>query len=319
MNRPTADWDKLGRYVAGELSPAESAEVRRWLDANPAEARAVAALEQATKGVAAKPVDVEAAIRKVKTRIHGGAPSRTWIRYAAAAVVLLAVGLVYQFAPRRGAPESQLSYSTGVGARDSILLADGSRVLLGPASRIAVRGREVELTGEAFFVVTHDERRPFTVRAGGAVIRDIGTEFSVHSDGHDEVRVVVREGSVQLSQARDSVVLQRGDVGVRSTGGRVQANRGAATDDDLAWTRGRLVFRDASVSELGADLKRWYGVELRVTDSALLRRHFTGSFVNEPASRVVDVIALALGARADRRGDTVFIRATTRSAPPAPR
>ena len=94
----------------------------------------------------------------------------------------------------------------------------------------------------------------------------------------------------------------------------MQANRGAATDDDLAWRYGRLVFRDASVAELGADLKRWYGVELRVTDSALLRRHFTGSFANEPASRVVDVIALALGARADRRGDTVYIRATAPSA-----
>ena len=86
------------------------------------------------------------------------------------------------------------------------------------------------------------------------------------------------------------------------------ASRGAATADDLAWTTGRLVFRDATVGELVADLRRWYGVELRVTDSALLKRHFTGSFANEPPSRVVDVIALALGARADRRGDSVYIR-----------
>jgi transmembrane sensor len=69
------------------------------------------------------------------------------------------------------------------------------------------------------------------------------------------------------------------------------------------------VFRDAAVAEVAADLRRWYGVELTVTDSALARRHFTGSFAGEPVGRVVEAIALALGARADRRGDTVFVRA----------
>ena len=197
--------------------------------------------------------------------------------------------------------------------RDSLLLGDGRRVLLGPSSRLVARGREVELTGEAYFTVVHDPKRPFTVRAGGAVIRDIGTAFSVHSDGGGDqaVRVVVREGSVQLGGTVDSVVLSPGDVGVLESGGRTRASRGAATDDDIAWTRGRLVFRDASVAELGADLRRWHGVELRVTDSALLRRHFTGSFVAEPTSRVLEVIALALGARVERRGDTAFIRPVT--------
>jgi transmembrane sensor len=139
------------------------------------------------------------------------------------------------------------------------------------------------------------------------MIRDIGTAFSVHSDHVTEVRVVVREGSVQLSRDADSVVLGPGDVGVLSSG-RVRAQRGAATPDDLAWTQGRLVFRDAAVGELGADLRRWYGVELRVTDSTLLSRHFTGSFTGEGSARVLDVIALALGARVDRRGDTVYLR-----------
>jgi transmembrane sensor len=78
----------------------------------------------------------------------------------------------------------------------------------------------------------------------------------------------------------------------------------------MAWTLGRLVFRNASVAELSADLRRWYGVELRVTDSSLLNRHFTGSFGKEPANRVLDVIALALGAHVDRRGDTAYIRTT---------
>jgi transmembrane sensor len=59
---------------------------------------------------------------------------------------------------------------------------------------------------------------------------------------------------------------------------------------------------------VAADLRRWYGVELRVTDTALLRRHVSATFVGDSADRVLDVIALALGARVERRGDTAYLR-----------
>jgi transmembrane sensor len=58
--------------------------------------------------------------------------------------------------------------------------------------------------------------------------------------------------------------------------------------------------------EVTADLRRWYGVELRVTDTTLLDRHFTGSFSTESPQRVLEVIALALGAQLQRRGDTAL-------------
>ncbi len=311
MTQPSADWDRLGRYMAGELSPAEAGEVQHWLAANAKDGRVLAALDEATRDLPApKAVDVEAALRRVKGRL---APAPAWRQYAmwaAAAAVVAAIGMqMARSSPTTVSSAAVAAYSTPVGARDSVVLADGSRVILGPASRIVVRDRDVELaSGEAFFIVVHDEARPFTVRAGGAVIRDIGTEFSVHSNRAEEVRVVVREGSVALARNADSVVLAQGDVGMSVAGRPVTANRGAATADDLAWTTGRLVFRDAPISELGADLRRWYGVELKVTDSSLLKRHFTGSFSNESPARVIDVIALALGARADRRGDTVYIR-----------
>lgn len=319
MTEPSADWDKLGRYLAGESSPGEAAEVRRWLETHPSDARVLAALDAATRQISAERVDVEAALRRVKGRPVAAAPKSParFARYsmrveaiAAAAAILLVAGVfLFRRIDVARQPATLITYSTGIGQRDSIQLSDGTTVLLGPASRVAVRNRHVELTGEAYFKVVHDDARPFTVRAGDATIRDVGTEFSVHSDasGGGPVRVVVREGSVELTYAADVVTLSPGDVGVVARGGRVQASRGTATADDLAWTRGQLVFRNAPVSELAGDLRRWYGVELRVTDSALLARHFTGTFVAEPRSRVVDVIALALGARVERRGDTTYL------------
>jgi transmembrane sensor len=308
MTGPTLDWDKLGRYLAGEASPDEAAAMRRWLEEHPSDAQVVAALDTATKGLAPERIDVEAALRRVKTRARARSLWR-YVSVAVAATVVLAVGvLVTRRNVERNAATVRHAYFTQVGGRDSVALADGSWVVLGPASRLVVRGRDVELTGQAYFSVIHDPARPFTVRAGGAVIRDIGTRFTVHSDSAEAVRVVVNEGAVHLAHASDSVALEQGDVGELEPGGRVQARRGAATDADLAWTRGRLVFQDASMAELVADLRRWYGVEVRVMDTALLRRHFTGTFAGEPLTRVLGVVGLALRARVELQGDTAFIR-----------
>jgi len=308
------DWDKLGRYLAGESSPDEAATLQRWLAEHPGDDQLVAALDAAARQSASRQtLDVEAALLRVKTRAKAHARTAIWrfTAFAAAAALLLVAGVIYSRRPATDAPRTVArAFATGVGERDSVTLADGSRITIGPASRVEVSGREVRLTGEAYFRIVHDAAHPFTVRAGDVVIRDLGTEFSVHSDPAEPVRVVVHEGTVEVA-ASNAATLRPGDVGMVNEGGIVETERGAATPDDVAWTRGRLVFRNASIGELTADLRRWYGVELRVTDSALLRRHFTGSFTGEPASDVLDVIARALGARVERHGDTAYVRLTT--------
>src|SRR5687768_464376 len=132
------DWDKLGRYLAGEASPAEVAAVRRWLEEHPGDARAIAALDAATKGVAPGTYDVESALRRVKTRAKARSPwYGRYARNAAAAAVLLVAGAILMLRSSRNTPSSDShTYSTGVGERDSVVLADGSRILLGPASRV---------------------------------------------------------------------------------------------------------------------------------------------------------------------------------------
>jgi transmembrane sensor len=69
-----------------------------------------------------------------------------------------------------------------------------------------------------------------------------------------------------------------------------------------------LSYRDASLSEVRADLLRWYGLDLRVVDSALARRTLTASFRGDSAAQVVRVIALALGAEVVQQGDTVTLQ-----------
>lgn len=227
-----------------------------------------------------------------------------------AAAAVLSLGRVHRDV---GTVAAARTFTTAVGQRDSVVLADGSRVILGPGSELRVAAgygaarRDVELTGEGYFNVRHDAARPFSVRAGGATIRDVGTTFAVHDDDAAGVRVAVTSGAVQVRVAGHEADLAAGDVATLSPDGALSSTRGGVRDDDLAWTRGSLVFRDASMSEVRADLRRWYGVELRVTDSTLARRHLTATFTTEPTDRVLDVIALTLGGQLTRRGDTALV------------
>jgi len=319
----------------------------------------LAALDAAVARLAppplAGPVDVEAALARVTARrdteaatvlplrrpatgprvTADRAPARRWLTgglAAAAAVGALAIGLTNRD-PDADAPAAHVArtYSTPVGARDSVRLPDGTRVVLAPGSRLDVAadyggaGRQVTLEGAAWFSVQHDAARPFTVRAGPATVRDIGTVFSVRTDGVDDgagVAVAVTEGSVALAAAAappgdTGVVLAAGDRGVLPAGGRAVAERGAATAEDAAWTRGRLAYTGAPLALVRADLRRWYGVDLQVPDSALAARRLTARFDGDSVGRVLDVIALAVGARVERTGNTaVLLPAGASPAPP---
>ena len=235
-------------------------------------------------------------------------------------------------------------YTTGVGERQVLHLADGSQVVLGPASTLDVPAgyggtiRHVRLAGEAYFRAQHDARRPFEVAAGDAIVRDIGTAFVVRAPdggtreggafatgGRRAVEVAVTSGAVQLRAASDSVgqrtaavsagvLLHAGDRGrvLAATGSAAPAvsvvARGADVAADTAWTTGHLVFRDAPLGEVAGALHRWYGIQLRFADSTLAQRHLTATFAGESTDAVLRVVGLATGARFERRGDTVVVR-----------
>src|SRR5438105_3199175 len=114
---PALDWEKFGRYLAGETSPDETESVLRWLDEHPSDARVIAALDTAAKQLAPDTsVDVESALRTVKTRMRATSPARSSWRYAgyaAAAAVLLVVGslVVRRSAPSLRAPAGTRNYA----------------------------------------------------------------------------------------------------------------------------------------------------------------------------------------------------------------
>jgi len=334
MKQETAgpDWTALARYLAGESSPAEAEEIRRWLAESPGRSAVYADLERATRLAApasGQSIDVEATLKRVKARFHEAevvplADSRDRRRWwtsglaaAAALLLLVSAGLLWRAIRTGDAPFEAATYVTGVGRTDSIPLPDGSHIKLGPNSQVTVAAgygdpaRVIALQGEAFFDVMHDEERPFSVQAGGALVQDLGTRFSVRTDS-EGVRVVVESGSVRVQDTvrtgTRAMTLRAGEAGILEPDRRAPMRQQPRTAEDLAWLNGQLIFEHASMTRVRDDLRRWYGAELVFADSVLLTRHISARFAGERLDQVLRALALTLGATIERRGDTAIVR-----------
>jgi transmembrane sensor len=268
--------------------------------------------------------------RRQRARILvGGAFQRErsllWPLLAAAAAVAVVVGGLRATAafgshpaPRSVAAMRQIMTATG--QRAEIQLDDGSRVVLGVASRLrlpgdfGVRNREVYLEGTAYFDVVHDSTRPFVVRTANAETRDVGTRFVVSSypESHG-TRVVVRDGSVALGAPSRSVfhgrsvLLTRGNLGRLRSGDSVVTTRRVDPALYTAWMQGDLVFQDEPLSDAVAELRRWYNVDIRIGDPSLRAMPISAAFAVESFHEALSVVTTVLPLRAVRRGNVVTI------------
>ena len=340
---PAPDWEAIARYLAGESTAGEASRIAEWLRANPDERALLDRLDRTIDAAPQPDLDVEAALARVHARMDAPlarprltvsrpSPGRSWRLLiavpllAAAAVTGIVISTRRSPSPVPAPVVAGRTYRTSVGQRDSLVLSDGSRVMLGPDSRLDVPAgfgkttRAVELRGDAFFDVRHDAAEPFSVRVGSALIEDVGTTFTVETDNGVTASVAVVSGSVRLramsAQSDGGVLLGPGDRGTIDDQGNARADEHALRDDDLAWTTGRLVFRDSPLQRVAGEVHRWYGVTLRIADSSLANRHVTASFNGETVDQVLRVIGLTLGARVERQGDTAVLRANSGSAAP---
>ena len=330
------DWQLLDRYLSGNASPEEQERMEAWLAEDPQHWAQLAAVREALEKAALSDPAVERARAEVWARIEreiSGAgnqagrdrvkrprrvpeftvPTRQrWFTAArlAAALFVAAVGgtAIGVLLLRRSSPapaESMQVARTTPGQRAMFRLPDGTEVMLGVATvlrypREFPKGsREVSLEGEAYFEVVHHERRPFIVRAGDLVAKDLGTQFTVRAyPGDARARVVVREGRVSIRAAagatdRSERVVASGQLGRLGQSGDPLVEQ-ADTSAYFAWTEGRLVFTNTPLGEAVEQIERWRDVEIRLSPPDISERRFTTSFGDESTLAILQVIGTGL-------------------------
>lgn len=334
-----AEMERLARYVAGECSEQEEAELRAWAGGDPSRLTLLETAQAAwdAAGWPAGSWDAERALPQVKGALARPAPDRLrgrermapaarrsaysqirpgWAVIAAA--VLAGVGFLGAEYFARGAaapaPVAVQEMVTEKGQRARIRLADGTQVVLGPASRLAmlqdygVSAREVRLWGEAYFDVVADPARPFRVFVGTSVTQVLGTQFGIRAYPEDPaVRVVVAEGAVSLrpaDQEAEGATLEAGELGELSRGAAEVIARVVDPDVHLAWRDGRLAFENTPLTDVTREIERWYGVPVRVGESSIGSLRLTASFRDQSLEVVLDVVAASLDVRWKRVGQT---------------
>jgi ferric-dicitrate binding protein FerR (iron transport regulator) len=158
--------------------------------------------------------------------------------------------------------------STPRGGQYQLTLPDGTKVWLNAASSITYptaftsTDRTVKITGEAYFEVVHNARRPFRVQTYGQLIEDIGTAFNVNSyDDEPWLKTTLVEGAVKVSMVGVVRTLSPGQQ-AQSKGGDFDVIAHADVQQALAWKNGAFSFRDADLATVMRQLARWYDIEV---------------------------------------------------------
>lgn len=197
--------------------------------------------------------------------------------------------------------------STPRGRQFQLTLPDGTNVRLNAESSIKFptvfsgTNREVEITGEAYFEVVHNERSPFKVyysaipgtpRQGQVEV--LGTHFNVNAYPNEKnVVTTLISGSVKMNQGPASAYLKPGQQGIISVGkttGKSEQIKviSANTEQAMAWKNGLFYFKDADVQTVMRHLQRWYNVEV-VYEGDIPARSFQGKI--ERNLNLSDVLA----------------------------
>ncbi|MBK3464146.1 FecR family protein [Pseudomonas sp. MF6776] len=214
---------------------------------------------------------------------------RPLLRYAVAASVLaVALGLGL-FSGLNHPGSYSAEFSTVPGERKHVALPDGSVIDLNSRSRLQVHyekdRRLIELSeGEAMFSVEHDASRPFVVEAGSGKVTVTGTRFDVRRDV-TQTRVAVEQGTVKV-QGHDApdnefINLTAGLGTHVDAQGKVAAAYAVNPAELTAWRSGKLVFNNARLSEVAAEVSRYREQPLTVGNPGVANLRLTSVFKSD--------------------------------------
>lgn len=183
------------------------------------------------------------------------------------------------------------------GKRFNVTLSDGTIVHLnaGSALRYPVqlvdnKERKVFLTGEAFFEVAPDTKRPFIVNSNNLDVKAYGTKFNVRNYEEDEVtNVVLVEGSVSLTESgiskfNNEVFLSPGFKATFDKEEKTISQEKVNTTLYTSWMDGNLIFRNETFENIVQKLERHYNVVIINNNEKLARETFNATFETDSES-----------------------------------
>lgn len=202
-------------------------------------------------------------------------------------------------------------FSTDVGARSTVELADGSRLILDTATKLTVnwhlRSRRVTLKeGRTRFEVARAVWRPFTIDAGDAQVRVVGTQFDVWR-AKDVARISVYEGRVAVwrnnSDAKPLMLVAGQQTNVQQDAPSDLQAVGIEGDLKGAWKNGTLVFLNTALIDAVAIIQRYRQTPIRIVDRPTEGLTVSGVFNSGNTDQLLDLLPGILPVHVEHKVD----------------
>ena len=245
-------------------------------------------------------------------KIQNRSLGRRWYWLAAAVILLGATVSLYLTGP------GQSEYHTAFGETKTLILPDGSTVILNANSHVTFYKnweqrpiREIWLDGEAYFsVVPKQDHQPFKVSTpGGVAVEVLGTTFNVYHRAV-ETKVVLNSGQIRLSfpvdKSEKKILMKPGELveykkdkySKRVVDPRMYA----------AWTEKKIILNQTSLREMIQMAKDNYGVEIDVPLEKMLEQTVSGSMPIGDAESFVNQVARAFQLKVVHENDKFLFK-----------
>jgi transmembrane sensor len=191
--------------------------------------------------------------------------------------------------------------ATPRGGEYHLTLADGTNVWLNAASTITYptaftgHDRTVQITGEVYFEVSHDQHKPFKVISRGQTVEVLGTHFNINAyDDEPAIKTTLFEGAVKVSRDAKSAILKPGEQAVDNTNSStISVTNDFNSAEVIAWKNGKFYFDYTDINTVMRQIARWYDVDV-VYQGKVSSKRLSGSFSKYTnASKALSILEYA--------------------------
>ena len=319
----------IHKHLQGAASVEEEAVLTEWLTASPANKASyedISSIWQQSALLGNEQVfDEQAAWAILEKRMKEATNKSSILQFSffrrpfavAAAFLLMLVfsGIAYYYFKQKLLSVSVISLSANNGNRQ-IHLPDGSSVTLRDGGNLKYnsdfgkKGRSLELSGEAYFDVVHNEKMVFTIRTHQSVVEVLGTAFLVKSSETMD-QVFVSRGSVRFANLSDPNQQILVNTGQEATlfGGHFQ-KADISGNNYLSWSNGLLEFKDVSLKNMIETINDYYRTHIVLSDFLALKSDsikVNFRFEKNNLDEVLQEIQLTTGWKAEKKADQILL------------
>lgn len=300
----------LKKYLDGNATPQENAEVYNWIkksEINESEFLALRKLH-------------DICIWNENSSIEGKEVKRNTTKrflyniIRIAGVFLLGILIFYFYQKSTKKDPQNISMienpilektTVSVGQYQELMLEDGTKIWLNSRSSLTYptkfndSERIVTLDGEGYFAVNHDVYRPFKVITNGYTIEVLGTEFNVKSyqnPKYTSFETSLVKGRVLIEEAGSSQKLY---LNPNEKAVKTDSNMQLCPLDknDFLWREGILFIDNKTFNEIIPILEQYFGIKVVIkNDVSKKQKKYTGKFrMEEGVEQILDVFQTQYG------------------------